>query len=220
MSQIGKLSWLNENALTPYPLVKSIGYDDVLLDANFIQFDNFTPVLQSITVTETGIVFTIQFDLIVKDITIPSNFFTGVGVSYKIYEDSRYLGCLVFGRGIFNLLETKTQLLNLNASFLSHLVRGIPSGAGVYSIQNKYGEVTLSKDINIWYVVSGGDVTINAVAVKPYTDTPYLKTLNGVPPRDNNVIIKDNAVIKPVVAGLSTLKLESVGTTKDIIHSE
>jgi hypothetical protein len=59
----GILAWQNENGLQHYPLVKDTIVKDFIVDASFIQFDNFIPILHSIEVKANKILVTILFDL-------------------------------------------------------------------------------------------------------------------------------------------------------------
>ena len=62
MATYNALNWQNENSLSNFPLSSYIEFRDFLVDARFVQFDNFTPVLNTITVDETSVTLTITFD--------------------------------------------------------------------------------------------------------------------------------------------------------------
>lgn len=212
---IGVLTWSNENALNPYPLTKGFGYDSFLIDANFIQFDSFVPILQSVKVVDDIVTITIQFDLETLAIELNKSFFSTAGVVHKIYSGGRYLGKLVFGADASRLVETEIANLDtkiVNIPFLSHLVKSIPSTAGVYSIAGTYGAVKFESDDYVWYDVNSNDVTFNAVSGFDYGNDSYLKTLNEVAPVANSVYIKDSEVIKITSAGNSAIEISMVGT--------
>lgn len=212
--QVGVLPWTNENSLTPYPLTRSFGYDTLLVDANFIQFDGFVPILKSISRDDDSLVFTIQFDLEQVDLTvdIPEML---PGVTVPISSSGRFLGSLTVGTGtsrfVDNALGTQS-VIELNIPFISSLVKSIPSTAGVYSIESKYGDLTFEHDSKIWYDVDGQDVTFNAVSGLDYDGELYLKTLNSVSPIDHGVRMEDNQVIKIRSTAPSVIEISLVGT--------
>lgn len=215
---IGVLSWTNETGLTPYPLSRTFGYDSFLIDANFIQFDDFVPTLQSVKVIDDEVVITILFDSGSIAITLAKTFFSTSGVVHKVYDNGRYLGKLVFGADAARLVETEIANLDtktINIPFLNHLVRSIPSKAGVFSIDDVYGDMEFDSDAYVWYDLDGNDVTFNAVSGFDYQDDLYLKTLNLVSPVANSVYIKDSQVIKVRSVGNSTIEISLVGTDLD-----
>jgi hypothetical protein len=217
MTQVGVLSWNNENALTPYPLTKSFGYDSFLLDAQFIQFDNFVPTLRSITVSNDDVLIDILFDTGSIITTIPKDDLGGAGVVKKIYDGERYVAKLVFGIGADTLINEDVPNLTtkrINVPFLASTVRSIPTKAGVFSIADLYGAVELESDEFISYDVEvlDAEVTFNAISGFQYEDELYLKTLNLIGPTNNSVFLKDNQVIKIHPAGTGSIEISLVGT--------
>lgn len=216
MKNIGILPWWNENALTPYPLTSSFGYNGFLVDASFVQFDNFIPTLNSLTVDDTKIVLTLTIDVGSIDVEVDTSSLATQGYTKKIYDNSRYVGSLVFGINAYSLANNdiaNQTLKDINIKFLSVLVKSIPSDAGVYSIQNKFGSVVLdNSDGVITYVLSDNEVTINAISYPPIKTTNFLKTINGVSPQDNNLYLLDNEIIKYKTSGTSELEILLVGS--------
>ena len=207
-------SWLTEHTLTPYPLTKSFGYDGFIIDANFIQFDNFIPVLQTISLNSTNIFITIIFDKVTKILDCAISSINTVGSELRIYDGARYLGLLVFGSGVQRFVDSNTDniTLDLNLGFLPHTVKSIPSNCGVFALNNQFGALGFTSDDNINYDVAGNDITFNAIYVPPSPDTPYLKTLNIVGPTLNSVFIKSTELIK-VSGQSSTVEISLIGNT-------
>jgi len=211
MANLNVLSWNNESALSPYPLVNSFGYDDLLIDANFIQFDGFVPVLKSISAANNIIEFIIQFDNLIKTITVNKLDLLGVAYPITIKEGTRYLGKIVLGpNAVYLYDELANRTLTLNIKFLAFLVKSIPSNAGVYKLQSNFGELALTSDENIWYNVGGNDVEFNAVSFGALSSEPYLKSLNTVLPTANSVFIQDSETIK-ITPGTNTFTVSLRG---------
>ena len=219
--KLSTLSWTTETSLSPYPLSKSFGYDSFLIDANFVQFDGFVPILKTIKVADASLEITIKFDLVEKKLSYLKTDITTIGSLKKIYDNERYLGTLVFGSGVTALIGSlgNQSTVTVNLPFLAHTVKAIPSGAGLYSIDAKYGELSFSSDNYISYDVDDNDIEFNAVAYPPASEELYLKTLNSVGPTNNNVFIKNTDIIK-VTGGTSTVTISLVGSTlKGLLHS-
>jgi hypothetical protein len=215
-------SWLTETTLTPYPLVKSFGYDSFLIDANFIQFDNFVPTLKSITVTDSTLEITIAFDLVTKTITEDISNISTIGSSLAVYDNSRYLGTLVFGSGVQRFVDAvgNNTTLKPNISFLPHIVKSIPSKCGVFALNSLWGELTFASDEYISYLVTANDIVFNAVAYPESAEEPYLKTLNLIGPTNNSVFIKSSDLVK-VTGQNSTVTISMVGNKlSDTMKSE
>lgn len=221
MKNIGILPWWNENSLTPYPLTKGFGYNGFLVAANFIQFDNFIPVLKEILVDDTEVVITLVIDAgeIVSRIDIED--LVVQGHTKKLYDATRYIGTLVFGINSYSLVKNdmaNQTLKNLNISFLSTTVKSIPTTAGVYSLQKEYGSLTLGNtDGVITYETGSSTLTINAISYPPVKSTTFLKSINSVPPQGNNLYLLDNQVIKYKSAGASELEISLVGNGEGVI---
>lgn len=218
---IGVLSWTNETSLTPYPLAKSFGYDNFLVDANFVQFDNFIPVLKGIQLVNGYLNITILFDLGAVTTSVAVADAQQYRFTQKIFSADRYMGKLIFGPDTNLLVDSNIAnltTLQLNIPFLSHLVRGIPSKAGVFSVDSKFGALAFTSHSEIWYDTSGNNVTFNAVAGIDYNVTPYLKTLNTITPTHNGVYIEDNQVLKIRSTGTATLEASIVGSELSAIN--
>ena len=215
MKNIGILPWLNENALTPYPLSSSFGYNGFLVDANFTQFDNFTPVLSEIAIDDTQVVITLIIDSGKLQTSVNISDLATQGYTVKLYDNTRYVGCLVFGIKAYPLATqdmANQTFKNLNIKFLSHVVKSISSDSGVYSIQGKFGAVALTNtDGVVSYEQTGQNLTINAIAYPAVKDPHILKSINSVTPQNNNLYMLDNQVIKYKSSGSSELEILLVG---------
>jgi hypothetical protein len=211
MANLNVLSWNNESGLSPYPLVKSFGYDDLIIDANFIQFDNYVPILQTIIASDDIFQFTIKFDNLIKTIIVNKLDLLGTPHTVLIKESTRYLGKIVLGTNAANLYdELANRTLTLNIAFLSFLVKSIPSTAGVYKLQSNFGELAITSDDYIWYNQTNNNVEFNAVAYDQHTNDTYLKSVNSVLPIDNSLYIQDSETIK-ITPGNSTFTVSLRG---------
>lgn len=141
------LDWQNEHALTDYPLTKFIGFNDVIVDASFVQFDGFVPVLKKLVVTGLSAIFSIKFDKETIDITVASDFVPQAGVRIS-GSDGRYFGTIVFSFGVTTLIrEHAGAILTFDVPFASNTVTSINSGSGVFSIDGKYGALSFNTGI-------------------------------------------------------------------------
>lgn len=211
------LPWKSETAITPYPLESSFGYDGLIVDAHFIQFDNFIPTLNYFKVVDRFLFVSITFD------TGPLELEYSYGQLTENYNaefsiGGRYLGFITFGKTITRLtqiLGDNTQL-KINKKFLPHLVKSIPSKCGVFSLNDKYGDLIVDSDRNIWFDVDDNEVTFNAVYYPLVETENYLKTLNTISPVDNNVFIKNTNLIKLSAEPASVIiSLIGTGLTKE-----
>jgi len=133
------ISWQNETSLTQYPLSRSLGYDSLLIDANFVQFDNFVPVLKKIVFGNVNLTITITFDHYTKEISVPISNFSGLPYTYKLKFDDRYVGKLVFGADANVICENlNNHELNVEIPFLVFLVKSIPSKSGLFTLNQQY----------------------------------------------------------------------------------
>jgi hypothetical protein len=215
MTTVGILPWQNECSLSPYPLSKSFGFDNLLVDANFVQFDAFLPTLVSISTTLSTITFTVQFDgVIVSSEVGPSD-----GIA-QFFSGSTYLGGLVFNtETAYELITAQAnQTILVNVSFLPIVVTSIPSKAGVYKLGNAYAVTELEHDANITYVGDLGDnsITFNAVAFPTLLDTVFLKSLNSVAPTNNNIHIQESDLVKITAETVGTLRFSITGSGNEI----
>lgn len=214
MNTLNVLSWQNESTLSPYPLSKSIVIDNFIIDANFVQFDAFIPVLKSITANNDTFFIEIEFDQLTKIVEVSKNDLVGSPYTVVINEDGRYLGKLVLGPDANTLYEEiASRELKYNTKFLAFLVKSIPSACGVYKIGNFYGELNFSSVDYISYDVAGLKVTFSAVSLPNETNEIFLKTLNGVHPAQNGVYLQDSETIKIVGSGAGTIQISQVGTS-------
>jgi hypothetical protein len=221
MSTLSVLSWDNENALTSYPLLADIVVQDFLVDANFVQFDNYQPKLLTIFVDIAKIVVTLQLDAGVLSATLfkadalvgQENWLT------RIYTEGggRYLGTLTFGPGINTLWELYNgRKFTINAPFDPNTVRSIPTTCGVYSFAGIHGAVTLGRtaeDATIFYnaATSKNGIGFNAVTGHMVSGSPRgLRKLNLVSPVNNNVNLQPNDVLKVSTETGRSLTLELV----------
>jgi hypothetical protein len=215
----GILSWLNEASLTPYPLQHGFGCDGFLLDANFVQFDNFVPILTSLSLNELNLSINLQIDVGAIALSIPVGELTGSVLMKTLYDSSgRYVGCLTFGYDILGPFDRQSvQTVDVNIPFLPHLVKSIPLKAGVYAIDGVYGPVIIHKDDNIFFDFIGlnNEIVFNAIAVPQATAIPYLKTLNSIEPMNNSVYMQDTEILKITSPSTATIQFSIIGSNLD-----
>ena len=207
----GVLEWGNENSLSSYPLSQWLEVTDFIIDASFVQFDGFIPTLKTLSVNQVRVVLVIGTDA--GDLTLTINKPTGSyfpGYTVALSLAGRRLGSLVFGQGLVNIFSTHLNTtMRLNIPFLSSVVRGVNSSAGVYSFAGYTGDVqvftgTTRAEQTIFFDQSLNGVAWNAGALTASANGIALKTLNSVHPINNAVIIEDSELIKiyPQAAGL------------------
>jgi hypothetical protein len=215
------LSWQNETTLSPYPFFTSFGYDNFITDANFIQFDNFIPILNKIEIYDMYINIEMLFDSGIQTITVAKSNFMGLPYTKIIKVDGRYFGKLIFGPDAAAICNELNNTVLLPAvKVLSFLVKSIPSNSGVYSLEKMYGNLTFSTTADIFFNIAGQNVTFNAVALPNTVNNTYLKTINGVAPTDNNIVINDSLIIKVSSTGASVVQFSLLGTGVDNLVAE
>ncbi len=233
------LGWQNEAGLTNYPLASSFDVQDLIVDASFVQFDNFVPKLTRLLVTPEALELTILFD---------AGEVTGI-LSFEQYDSGerylrytgagRYLGCVTIGVGVSQLrTEYIGQQLSRDIPFIATTVRSIPSGDAVYTLDSRYGNIVFGalSDIEDTYTEIGGIVyktsaggntmfyninknrktfTFNAVGNHhiPENDIRPLKKINLVTPVDNNLYVQSNDIIKFNSINNQNLQVYLVGSS-------
>jgi len=202
MAEYNIIEWQNENRLNSFPFESDIVVPDFIVDAKFVQFNNFVPILNYISVDSNSIRINITHDDGVIEVLYikASN-----AKSIRIYtaDSYRYLGVLTIGPGAEALLQSYIgQTLTYNTKFVPETVISIPSSAGVFTFDRNFGEVSLargSEDTTIFYNINSelNSITLNAVggheAVGPARG---LRQINLVKPKDNNINLMSNDVIK------------------------
>jgi hypothetical protein len=241
MSGYDVLAWQNETGLSSYPLTLPLDIQDFLVDASFIQFDNFIPGLRKLVVSPDTIEVTINFDCgeVIGSVTRTkyNNRFRFI----QFYTQDRYLGVVSLGAGTDRVwLECVGQTITRNIPFRDNTVRSIPSKDAVYTIDSKYGDIVFGAigDIQdvfteiggiIYKTQAGGNtmlynesrdlnsITFNAVGNHKIPDTTGvmkpLKKINLVAPINNNIYIQSNDVIKFKSINNLNLSISLVGNS-------
>lgn len=228
---IGILEWTDENSKGDYPLLNGFGVKAVIVDANFLQFDNSIPVLNTIKVDPTKVTLNITFDRTNKDIVIPNTPFTDTTL-IRIFEinTTRYMGSLTIGQGLFKLFEDKVgTTIEVNSPFAATTVVSVNRKSGVFTLQGAVEDVlidstTTDGDTPIFFGIDGDTVIWNAVGIPPVPPTSFiaLKTLNGVAPTNNHIRIEDSEIIK-ILPNINSLTFDlansilndNIGPTKN-----
>lgn len=223
MSTHNILEWSDENSLTSYPLTEELEVQGIIVSANFIQFDNFVPILDEIFVDNASINFKITFDFGQHTALSFYREKYDMGEAYRylrIYtpDKSRYLGVISFGRGALTLWnEHVGRKFSYTLPFNSSVVRSIDSNSGVYLLDGSYGNLTLGRteqDSVIFYNSSSLFKSIMLSAVKGHSvessDTIGLRKINLVSPVNNNINLAANDVIKFTPQNASALSVDLV----------
>ena len=222
----GILEWSNEHSLGSYPLAKVFNPVDFLVDATFVQFDGFVPVLKQLKVTQTTMTITITTDAGDVDVLVskpgPSDYAPELSARV-VSSKGRHLGYLVFGQGLVTVFATKlNDTVKVNIPFHQTCVRGVNSNSGVYSIEGYAGAVNITTGSSpaarsIFFDTSDPVVTWNAGFVSAQQPGLPLKTINGVTPVNNAVFIQDSDLIKVTPQGNGVLIALGVALGYDII---
>jgi hypothetical protein len=231
MATYNPLSWQNENALSGYPFKQELELSNFIVDANFIQFDNFIPILNKVFIDTDKIELTLTFDCgVVSGVSFHQEKYAE-GDAYRlvrIYQPSnnRYLGMLTFGEGLQTIWEQyKGQTFVYNTPFVTETVRSIPSKDAVYLFDSSYGDIHISRtaqDRTIFYNASEelNSITFNAVGGHTVEDVidagavQGLKQINLVKPLHNNINLASNDVIKINPVNASSLQISLVAGNK------
>lgn len=221
---IGILEWTNEHSVSSYPLAKAFTPQDFIVDASFVQFDGFVPVLKSITIKQgkaTLVIITDAGDVSVV-VSRPSSYYFP-GYSVELRAGGRYLGQLVFGQGLVTLFSTHLDaVLKPNIAFLPSVVRGISSRGGLYSLAGYSGDVNVFTGVTpqlrtIFFDQLGNQVTWNAGWLGNQVEQQPLKTLNGVTPIGNALFIEDSDLVKVTPQGDGVLLSVVVPLSDEVI---
>lgn len=207
-TRIGILEWTNEHSTTSYPLAKPMSLMDFIVDASFVQFDGFIPILKTVTVKRTQVIITLQTDAGEVKVTVAKpNTSTLPGSSVVVESAGRYLGQLTFGQGLVNIfVQYLDAVLKLNIPFVSSVVRGVSSKSGVFSLAGYSGDVDVvtgptPQERVLFFGQEDQQVTWNAGWLGTYLDRVPLKSLNKVLPIGNSVFIEDSDLIKITPTG-------------------
>lgn len=209
MATIFDLEWENQNGVSSYPFLIDAPLNNIVVDASFIQFENFIPILNYVQVSAASLTFNIIYDTGISNFTLTQSDYNS-GLNFiRLFASTRYIGRLVFGPGVNTLWNNYVgQQINFNLPFVSTTVRGISNTCGVFSISGLYGGIEFTRttlDENIFFNTASNNVTFNAVANNQFPTTPpaqALKLLNLLAPVDNNIFLSSSDVVQ--ISGNST----------------
>jgi len=206
MSEYIALGWQNENGLTNYPLTLPFEINDLIVDASFIQFDNYVPSFVNVLIGADYMTFNILFDL--GEVTATynhSDYSTGVkNLRFYDHGGDRYIGCLTIGVGALKAWNSYVgenliagALTGGPIPFVPSTVKSIPLNDAVYTLDSSYGFISLgaNQDIadtftdigGIIYQTSAGGNTIFYNAVNSPPSITFNAVGNSVPPATNNI---------------------------------
>lgn len=204
MHNLGITEWRDERKFDSYPLAQPYPFQGLILDAKFVQFDGYVPVLTKISLAEGNVTLTIKYDT--NEVLIEVNYITGGGTAniYDVTEGWRYIGTIVCDSDecVRLLTALPSQQLSLNIPFHPSTVHSIPSNTGVYSIAKATGDPLqlVSIDDLISFSVDQSQNKLSLHANCPPGETTStihpIRTINGVPPVNNSVQISPSEVIK------------------------
>lgn len=230
MASYNPLNWQNENGLSSYPFDSDLEVQDFIVDARFVQFDNFIPKLNYIYIDLAKIDISITFDYGEANLTfLKSQYIQGDAYrNIRIYQPSnnRYLGSIVFGLGAETLWQQYSgQKIIHDVYFSADTVRSIPSKDAVYLFDSSYGNISLGRtaaDTTIFYNTSEelNAITFNAVSGHSVDESSEsgnsrgLKQINLVKPLHNNINLASNDVIKITPINTSSLQISLVAGSK------
>jgi hypothetical protein len=224
MPTYNTLTWHNENALSSHPFGADIEPRSFIVDAKFVQFDNYIPSLNYIQIQPDSIHLVLTFDhgLNTTSTLLKSAYLSGDEYQLmRIYtpDGLRYLGVITFGVGAAELwTDYVGRKLQYNIPFLPTTVISIPSSDAVYTFDSNYGDISLSRtsvDSTIFYNTSLelNSLVFNAVAGHAVpTDQVQvgIKQINHVKPANNNINLASNDVIKVSSTNSASLTIELV----------
>lgn len=227
MSRYNPLGWQNQNGLSNYPLETAFEQQDFLTDARFVQFDGFVPRIDYVFVENNSIKLSITFDY-GQNTNIEffkSQYDQGEHRRHlKIYQPitDRYLGALCFGTGVEKLLSNSVgKKIAGPFKFDVTTVISIPSKDAVYTLDDMFGDITLSRtyeDKTIFYNNNSdlNTITFNAVSKAEISsgDRQGLRKINLVPPVNNNINLLANDTIKLSSLNASSLVVNLVTGTQ------
>jgi len=149
MAEYTVLPWQNENSLSSYPLVLPFDYDGFIVDASFIQFDYFIPLLKNVFVSPSEIAITIIFDYVELTQQYQRSEFNDGKREVRFIDNDRYLGCLTLGENTVFLWDNFVgQNISRQIPFLANTVRSIPSKDAVYTFDGIYGDVIFDVELD------------------------------------------------------------------------
>jgi hypothetical protein len=212
MPKYNTLAWQNETGLTGYPFSEDLDIQNFIVDAKFTQFDGFLPRLTSVEITLSTITIRIAADFGGEaSASINKIDFNSISSTrmVRVYtpqsQPYRCLGVITFGGGVHELWEKYPgRTLVYDKTFLPSVVRSIPLNDAVYLLDGSYGETIMSKadqDTTIFFNSSTtlNSLTFNAVGgsmVDPSAKANGLRKINLVKPKNNNINLASNDVIK------------------------
>jgi hypothetical protein len=224
MAAYNVLSWRDENSLTGFPFQEEISIPNFIVDARFVQFDGFVPQLKSIRIETDFIALSILFDISreIEVIFTKTSFDLGeqgrhANIHYTTPTYRRFMGVVSFGTGASALWDSYVgRKLTFNLSFLPETVRSIPSKDAVYTFNGDYGDVKLSSaadDKTVFFNKTSNAVVHNAVGGHSIENTTPqgLRQINLVKPRNNNINLASNDIIKMSSPTNTTLTISLVG---------
>jgi hypothetical protein len=193
-TNIGTLSWQNDNGLNNYPLMSdSIKIPNVIVDANFLTLDGFIPVLKTMKMSPNTFIITLS---VFSGVITVETEYPLANNTLNVSDGVIKHGVIVFGDGLQQLRNKyKFSLINVNTAFSPMVVTSLNSKLGVFSIDNMFGDVHITADVknHVQFTEQAGEVHFDAISFPDCNGLTPLLSLNGT--HANSVNIKTSDVL-------------------------
>lgn len=216
----GILDFENESLLTGYPIYAANLPKGLFTDARFQQFDDHTPILQTVTITNDYLELVIKFDLSVETVRVLRSSVNSQRRTIEIkHSNDRILGKLTFGSNFALILsEFQGRKLVVNTAFNPETVLSVDSSAALFSLDSLIGSVTItntSSDDTFFINSYTTGLTFNAVKNHKLPDSLSfvpLKQINLQKPVNNNIFLSTNDIVKLISQTSGGLQISLVST--------
>lgn len=192
------LDFQNEAERIAYPFVENSTSipNNVFIDAKFQVLGDKAVYLSSIDVGDTTVVFNFKIGDLELSKSISYSGFSEYN-NYSLLDGTNYVGVIQLGSGVDTIKDNYgIGSITTNLEFCRSVICNIPIYGGVFAINGLSGVVTVSTDTHTFFEKDGQNITLNAVGIPASIGQDVLKTLNGVSPTSNNIIIKDSDLLR------------------------
>jgi len=217
------IEWENEHALSAYPFTVDAPLNNVIVDASFQQFANFVPLINYIEVSSTFLTINLTYDTGTSNFVLQQADYLA-GLNYiRLTVGTRYIGRITFADGVNTLWNNYVgEKVIYNLLFVASTVRSINEQAGVFYLNNLFGNIVLSSsstDETVFFNTNNdiykNFITFNAVGNHKFpltTSFQALKKINLMSPVNNNIFIASSDVIQISGDGIGSLNVTLVGS--------
>lgn len=234
------VEWQDEHKSDSYPLSASFEIESLFVDATFQVFDDSVPILSAVEVGDEAVVVKITLDEEEYSSSLAFNSNPTSGVYVLSFTKTLGTGVIrIIGRVVISASGLATlknsyigTTMDVTIPFSELTVFSLNSESGLYSINDKEGIVRLKgyvdpvnvdnlSDIGFAFSKSTANNDViqwSAVFVDP--GSPYLKTINGISPTNNNFILSLPYNVQSTEPNASALKIQpnADGLTLSLIN--